>query len=456
MTKKRVVIVGGGFGGIWAARALEDADVSITLVDRENHHLFQPLLYQVATAGLAPAQIAVPIRAMLARQPNVRVVLDEARSVDLEARTLSLIDGEKLPFDYLIAATGAKTNYFGNDGWAKHAGGIKSLRDALRFREKLLLAFEAAEVETDPALRTALLTFVVIGGGPTGVEMAGAISELGRRVLTRDFRTIQPSDVRVVLVEMADRVLLPFAPSLSVKAKAQLEAIGVEVKLGVRVTRIDATGVQLGDDRIDARVVCWATGVMPTSFARALGVPLDRGGRVKVVEDCSAEGHPEIFALGDMAAFVPKGAERPLPGVAQVAMQMGEHAAKMIRADLAGRARSPFVYWDKGSMATIGRRRAILESGKLKLSGLIAWLGWSFVHVWYLIGFNRFSVMLTWMWSYLTWRRGSRLITTHIARRVDLTESAGEDAASSGDAGLERESSLVPAASTAPAPVSAK
>lgn len=422
--RKQVVIVGGGFGGITAARELEGADVDIVLVDRENHHLFQPLLYQVATAGLSPGQIAVPIRSVLGQQANVRVLLDEARAVDKENGTIELASGHVLDFDYLIAATGAKTNYFGNDAWAVHAGGIKSIRDALRFREKLLLAFEAAEVERDPETRKALLTFVVIGGGPTGVEMAGAISELGRHVLASDFKTIHPEDIRVVLVEMADRVLTPFSPELSVSAKRQLEEVRVEVRTGVRVTGIDASGLHLGDEFIPSKVICWATGVTPTSFAQKLGVPVDRAGRVKVASDCSVEGHGDIFAVGDMASFLPEGQERPLPGVAQVAMQMGQHVAASIRADLAGRPRTTFHYWDKGSMATIGRRRAILETGKVKLSGLLAWLGWCFVHVWYLIGFhNRLMVMLTWFWSYLTWKRGSRLITTHIARRVDLTET---------------------------------
>lgn len=432
-TRKHVVIVGGGFGGITAAQELEGADVDITVVDRENHHLFQPLLYQVATAGLSPGQIAVPIRQVLGGQANTQVILDEAREVDRENGTVTLASGHVLDFDYLIAATGAKTNYFGNDAWAQHAGGLKSIRDALRYREKLLLAFEAAEMEKDPEVRKALLTFVVVGGGPTGVEMAGAVSELGRHVLAADFKTIHPEDIRVVLVEMADRVLTPFSPELSESARRQLEEIRVEVRTGVKVTRIDENGLLIGDELIPSKVVCWATGVTPTSFAKHLGVPVDRGGRVKLAQDCSVEGHADIFALGDMASFVPEGQERPLPGVAQVAIQMGRHVAKMIRNDLAGRPRETFHYWDKGSMATIGRRRAILESGKVKLSGVLAWLGWSFVHVWYLIGFhNRLVVMWTWIWSYLTWKRGSRLITTHIARRID--PARGKASGSSGSA----------------------
>lgn len=425
-----VVIVGGGFGGLRAARALRKAKVRVTLVDRENHHCFQPLLYQVATASLSPGQIAVPIRGVLGAQTNTHVVLDEAREVDLASRTLHLRGGESLRYDYLIAATGAKTNYFGHDEWAKHAGGLKSLRDALRIREKVLLAFEEAEDEQDERRRRGLLTFVVIGGGPTGVEMAGAISELARQVLSDDFKRIKPEQIRVVLVEMAERVLTPFSPDLSEKAKRQLEELAVEVRTKVGVTDIDAKGVTLADgERIEAAAVVWATGVKPTSFAQHLGVPLHKSGRVLVDASCAVEGHPNVFAIGDMAYFLPEGATMPLPGVAQVAMQQGEHVARTILRELAGKPRERFTYFDKGSMATIGRSRAVLEAGKLKMSGLLAWLAWGLVHVFYLIGFhNRVVVMLTWMWSYLTFRRGARLITTHIARRkLPLDELDGGD-----------------------------
>ncbi|MFO0697008.1 MAG: NAD(P)/FAD-dependent oxidoreductase [Polyangiales bacterium] len=420
-SRPRVVIVGGGFGGLSAATELAGVDVDVVLVDRENHHLFQPLLYQVATAGLSPSQIAVPIRSIVSEQPNVHVVLDEAREVDLEKRTIALMSGSVLSFDYLVAATGAKTNYFGNDAWAKHASGLKSLRDALRIREKVLLAFEIAEEEKNTEIRRQLLTFVVIGGGPTGVEMAGAISELGRHVLAADFRTIKPEDIRVLLVEMADRVLTPFSPDLSAEAKEQLEQLGVEVRTGVKVSSIDEQGVVLGDgERIRSSVVVWATGVKPTSFAEKLGVELHPSGRVKVDASCAAIGHPNVFAVGDMAFFVPEGQERPLPGVAQVAIQQGRHVAHLIAAELRGRPRPAFRYFDKGSMATIGRSKAVVESGKLKMSGFFAWLAWCFVHVLYLIGFhNRILVMTTWIWSYLTWKRGARLITTHIAKRPD-------------------------------------
>jgi NADH dehydrogenase len=418
-TEPHVVIVGGGFGGLTAAKALRKAKVRVTLVDRENHHLFQPLLYQVATASLSPGQIAVPIRGVLGRQKNTHVVLDEAREVDLAAKTLKLRGGDVLSWDYLIAATGAKTNYFGHDEWAKYAGGLKSLRDALRIREKVLLAFEEAEDERDEKRRRGLLTFVVIGGGPTGVEMAGAISELARHVLSDDFKRITPSSIRVVLVEMADRVLTPFSPDLSEKAKKQLEELCVEVKTKVGVTEIDALGVTLADgERIEAAAVVWATGVKPTSFAQLLGVPLHKSGRVLVDASCAVEGHKNVFAVGDMAFFLPAGATMPLPGVAQVAIQQANHVVKSIKRDLEGKPRETFAYFDKGSMATIGRSRAVLEAGKLKMSGFLAWLAWGLVHVLYLIGFhNRVLVMLTWIWSYVTYRRGARLITTHIARR---------------------------------------
>jgi NADH dehydrogenase len=433
-TVPHVVIVGGGFGGLTVAKALRKAKVRVTLVDRENHHCFQPLLYQVATASLSPGQIAVPIRGVLGPQENTHVVLDEAREVDLSAHTLTLRGGDVLTWDYLVAATGAKTNYFGHDEWAKHAGGLKSLRDALRIREKVLLAFEEAEDERDEKRRKGLLTFVVIGGGPTGVEMAGAISELARQVLSDDFKRIKPDHIRVVLVEMADRVLTPFSPDVSAKAQRQLEDLGVEVRTKVGVTDIDALGVTLADgERIEAAAVVWATGVKPTSFAAMLGVPLHKSGRVLVDASCAAEGQKNVFAIGDMAFFLPEGAKAPLPGVAQVAMQQGEHVAKSIKRDLAGKPRETFSYFDKGSMATIGRSRAVVEAGKLKLSGLLAWLAWCFIHVIYLIGFhNRIVVMLTWLWSYMTFRRGARLITTHIARRklplAELDEVPASDA----------------------------
>lgn len=413
--RKKVVIVGGGFGGLAFARELKRAPVDVTIVDRENHHLFQPLLYQVATAGLSPGSIAVPIRSVVAKQKNVTVLLDEAIAIDYEKNRIELRDERFLEFDYLIAATGARTNYFGNDDWAKYAHGMKNLRDAIRIRERVLLAFEEAEVETDPERKKKLLTFVVIGGGPTGVEMAGAISELGRLVLTGDFRKINPEDIRVILVEMAPRVLGPFEPSLSEKAKLALEEIGVEVRVGTAVKDVKEERVLVGDEWIDAAIIVWASGVRPTSFAEKLGAPLDRGGRVIVEEDCSLPGRPNVFAVGDMASFTPEGAERPLPGVAPVAMQQGRYLAKLIKRELAGQPREPFRYVDKGTMATIGRGRAIAQTSKLKLSGVIAWLAWGLVHIAYLIGFrNRALVLFEWTWSLLTAKRGARIITANI------------------------------------------
>lgn len=413
--RKKVVIVGGGFGGLALARELRKLPVDVTIVDRENHHLFQPLLYQVATAGLSPGSIAVPIRSVVAKQKNVRVLLDEAISVDYEKRRVALRDERWLEFDYLVAATGARTNYFGNDDWAKYAHGMKNLRDAIRIRERVLLAFEEAEVEPDPLRQKKLLTFVVIGGGPTGVEMAGAISELGRLVLTGDFRNINPEDIRVILVEMAPRVLGPFDPSLSEKAKRALEEIGVEVRTGTAVKDVKEERVLVGDEWIDAAIIVWASGVRPTSFAEKLGGTLDRGGRVIVGQDCALVDRPNVFAIGDMASFTPEGEERPLPGVAPVAMQQGRYLAKLIKRELAGQQREPFRYVDKGTMATIGRGRAIAQTKKLKLSGLIAWLAWGLVHIAYLIGFrSRALVLFEWTWSLLTAKRGARIITANI------------------------------------------
>lgn len=413
--RKKVVIIGGGFGGLALARALKNTPVDITMIDRENHHLFQPLLYQVATAGLSPGAIAVPIRSVVAKQKNVSVLLDEAITIDYERNRVGLRDDRWIDFDYLVAATGARTNYFGNDDWAKYAHGMKNLRDAIRIRERVLLAFEEAEVEPDPERQKKLLTFVVIGGGPTGVEMAGAISELGRQVLTGDYRNINPDDIRVILVEMAPRVLGPFDPGLSEKAKIALEEIGVEVRTGTAVKDVQEERVLVGDEWIDAAIIVWASGVRPTSFAAKLGAPLDRGGRVIVGQDCSLSDRPNVFAIGDMASFTPEGAERPLPGLAPVAMQQGRYLAKVIKADLAGRPREPFRYVDKGTMATIGRGRAIAQTKKMKLSGLIAWFAWGLVHIAYLIGFrSRVLVLFEWTWSLLTAKRGARIITANI------------------------------------------
>jgi NADH dehydrogenase len=423
MTVPRVVIIGGGFGGLFAAKALKSAPVHVTLVDRTNHHLFQPLLYQVASAGLSPADIASPIRSILGKQENVDVQLATAVSIDLAKRKVTLADGE-LAYDYLILAAGAHTNYFGHAEWERHAPGLKSLEDAIEVRRRTLLAFEKAERTEDEAERRRLLTFVAIGGGPTGVELAGAFAELRRFVLPRDFRAIHPEEASVVLLEAGPRILPAFDPSLSQRAVDQLNDLGVVVRTGSMVTSIDDRGVVFKADengtkkeeRIDASTIVWTAGVAPTSLATSLGVPLDRQGRVVVGPDCSVPGHPEVFAVGDMAHFEPANAPgQPLPGVSQVAMQMAVFSARSIVATLKGKPRGTFRYFDKGIMATIGRSRAIAQVAfptSIKMSGFLAWLAWLFVHVWYLIGFrNRAIVLFEWFWSYVTYKRGARLIT---------------------------------------------
>ncbi len=425
--RKHVVIVGGGFGGLNAAMSLRKAPVRITLVDRTNHHLFQPLLYQVATAGLSPADIAVPIRSVLSKQKNTRVLLADAQGVDLKGKKLLLDKGE-VSYDYLILAVGATHNFFGHDDWATHALGLKTLQEALTVRERMLLAFEAAERASDPEVRRRLLTFVVIGGGPTGVEMAGAFSELARHVLARDFRAIDPSAARVVLIEAGPRILTAFPESLGAKAEKQLETLGVEVHKGAPVAHIDESGVAFKDgERLWASTVVWAAGIRGTAFAKNLGVELDRSGRVIVGTDCSVADHPEVFAIGDMAAMKDaKGVD--VPGLCPAAIQQGNYVAEMIRADIAGKPRKPFTYFDKGTMATVGRRRAIAKVNKIQLSGVIAWLAWMGIHVLFLIGFhNRFVVMFNWAWQYLTWKRGARLIT-HTSREEQrfLLEAAPE------------------------------
>ena len=410
--RKHVVVVGGGFGGIAVARALESASVHVTLIDRSNHHLFQPLLYQVAMAGLAPAEIAVPIRGVLRKQQNVRVLLDEVTGVDLASHRIATRACGPMEFDYLVLAPGAVNSYFGHDDWQQVAPGLKDLDDAVEIRRRVLLAFEAAEREPDPIVQRRHLTFVVIGGGPTGVELAGAIAELATFVLSRDFRAVRPDLTRVVLVEAGPRVLATFGPETSERARLNLAQMGIEVRTGVRVTAIDDAGVQMGDERIAASTVLWAAGVRASPLIAALGVPVDRGGRVSVAGDCSLPGHPCVFCIGDAAAFVPEAGQAPLPGVSPVAMQQGRFVARVIADDIEGRPRPTFRYVDKGSMATIGRKRAVAEIGKLRLSGFLAWLAWLSVHIFYLIDFrNRLFVLFDWAWSYFTYQRGSRLIT---------------------------------------------
>jgi NADH dehydrogenase len=409
MAEPRVVIVGGGFGGLTAAKALARAPVHVTLVDRTNHHVFQPLLYQVASAGLSPADIASPIRSILAHQPNVHVQLATVTGIDLVSKRVVLSDGE-IPYDYLVLAAGARTNYFGHPEWEPHAPGLKSLDDAIEVRRRTLLAFERAERVTDESERRRLLTFVAIGGGATGVELAGAFAELRRFVLREDFRSIHPEEARVILLEAGPRILPSFAEELSRKAVKQLEQLGVVVREGTRVTAIDERGVELGSERIDAATVVWAAGVEVSPIVKSLGVPLDPQGRVLVGDDLSIPGHPEAFAIGDLIHFEQDG--KPVPGVSQVAMQGGTFAARTIRGAIAGRPRGRFHYFDKGIMATIGRSRAVAEPFGFKLSGFIAWLAWLLVHIWYLIGFrNRAIVMFEWFWAYVTYKRGARLIT---------------------------------------------
>ena len=410
--RPRIVIVGAGFGGLAAAKALAGADADVTLVDRRNYHLFQPLLYQVATAGLSPAQIATPIRAIVADAANVRVLMGRVGGIDTARRIVRLGERE-LAYDYLVLATGARHSYFGRDEWEQAAPGLKKIDDATEIRRRILTAFERAESEDDPEKRRRLLNFVVIGAGPTGVEMAGAIAELARRALARDFRTIDPRQARIVLVEAGPRVLAAFPERLSAWTARALGKLGVEVMLGRAVTACDADGVVVGDERIPAATVIWAAGVAASPAAKWLGAEADRAGRVKVLSDLSVPGHPEIFAIGDTALSSDEGG-KPYPGLAPVAKQQGEYIARLLRARLAGRTPAgPFRYRDRGTMATIGRGAAVARfSERFQLTGFIAWLLWGLVHIFFLIGFrNRFTVLADWMWSYVTFQSGARLIT---------------------------------------------
>jgi len=414
--RKRVVIVGAGFGGLAAAKVLgsrdEGSPVDVTVIDRLNYFLFQPLLYQVAMAGLSATDVAYPIRAALHGRRNITVLLGEVTGVDVAGRAVRLEDGTALPYDYLIMAAGALTTYFGHDDWARFAPGLKDLDDALEVRRRVLSALEAAERAVDPAERQRQLTFVVVGGGPTGVELAGAIADLSRDILASDFKRLDRKAVRVVLVERNDRILTPFDPPLSAKARAQLEELGVEIRTGVGVEAIDAGSVRVAGETLKAGTVLWGAGVRPNPLTAALGVPLDRAGRVVVGPDCSVPGHPEIFVVGDMAAFTPEGASEPLAGISPVAMQEARLVAHNILAEVDGMVRRPFHYFDKGFMATIGRARAVAQLGRLRMSGLIAWLAWVFVHLWYLVGFrNRLTVFTNWIWAYLVSRHGARVIT---------------------------------------------
>jgi NADH dehydrogenase len=405
-----VVIVGGGFAGLWATRALANAPVRITLLDRGNHHLFQPLLYQVATAGLSAPDIAAPLRHILRRQRNATVLMGEAVAVDTAGKRIALADGTTLDYDFTLLATGATHAYFGHDEWAPHAPGLKTLDDALHIRRRILSAFERAEAEDDPAVRRALLTFAIIGGGPTGVELAGTLVEIARHTLRHEFRRIEPGDARVLLLEAGPRVLATFPESLSARARRQLERLGVEVRCGRPVSAIDAQGVSLGDERIAARTVLWAAGVAASPLARTLGVPLDRAGRVPLQPDLGVDGAPGVFVAGDLAS-VQRQDGRPVPGVAPAAKQMGRHIAMAIRARLAGKPSPPFRYRDFGNLATIGRMAAVVHLGRLRLSGALAWWFWLTAHIFFLIGFrNRLSVMLSWTWAYWSYQRAARII----------------------------------------------
>jgi NADH dehydrogenase len=416
----RVVIVGAGFGGLSAAKALAGRPFDVTVIDQHNYHLFQPLLYQVATAGLSPSDIAAPIRHVLNSQANANVMLGKVTGVDVAAREV-LAEGRRIPYDHLILATGAQHAYFGHGEWAAFAPGLKTIDDATYIRRRILLAFEKAETEPDPHERARLLNFVVVGGGPTGVETAGAIAELANRALAKDFRSIDPRCARIILVEAAPRLLTPFDPSLSEAARLALEQLGVNVRLGAPVTALNAEGVSIGAERIEARTVIWAAGVMASPAGLWLGAEVDRAGRVKVAPDLSVPGHPDIFVIGDTAALNDaKG--NPLPGVAPVAKQQGNYVAKLLTARHAGKSVPPFRYRDFGSLATVGRSRAVVQMAGLKLTGFLAWVLWSVAHIYFLIGFrNRLVVATNWLWNYLTFQRGTRLITGLEGARLEDT-----------------------------------
>jgi NADH dehydrogenase len=419
MSQPRVIIVGGGFAGLAAAKALRKTPAEVILIDRANHHLFQPLLYQVATAVLTPSQIATPIRTILRNQKNVTVIMGEVTGVDKERKQIIVSDADRqevpLAYDYLIIASGATHSYFGHNEFEEFAPGMKSVADAVSSRNRILQAFEQAEAEEDPTRHRDLLTFVLIGAGPTGVEMAGALAVLIRGSLKSEFRRINPASARIVLVDMAPRVLAQFSEDLSEAAKRRLEKLGVEVRLGHSVDRVDADGIVVGGERIPSKTVIWTAGVAPSPAGKWLKVETDRAGRVRVQNDVTVPGHPEIFVVGDTASFEENG--KPLPGVAQVAMQQGRYAGKVLRARITGRTPpGPFSYFDKGTMAVVGKGFAVLQSYKLRISGFVAWLAWAFVHLQFLATSSlRLTVFLQWVWTYFTGQRGSRLVVNHHA-----------------------------------------
>ena len=419
-SRPHVVIVGGGFGGLYAAKSLGNKPVRVTLVDRKNHHTFQPLLYQVATAGLSPGEIAVPIRGILSKYRNVEVLLGEVTNIDLKNKVLHLPPNElagdpgernEIPYDYLILATGASHNYFAHPEWAPLAPGLKTIEDATEIRRRVLLAFELAERSARLEQEQGPINFVIVGTGPTGVELAGTLVEIARRVLASDFRHINPARTRVILVEAGPRVLAAYPEDLSHSAERQLRKLGVEVITNAMVTSVSHDHVEIGDERIPSAVTLWSAGVAASSLGRKLGVPTDRAGRVIVDPDLTIPGYPNVFVIGDLASVKQKN-DTLVPGVAPAAIQMGKFAAKAVLSDLNRKPRQQFEYWDKGSLATIGRAAAVANLGRIHLSGYLAWLSWLFVHVFFLIGFkNRVLVMLEWAWSYITFQRGARLIT---------------------------------------------
>jgi NADH dehydrogenase len=419
-SKKRaphVVIVRAGFGGLYAARSLKGARVCLTVIDRCNYHVFQPLLYQVATAALSPDEIAQPIRSILRRQTNAQVLLGEATTIHLNARTVVLRDGE-VAYDYLILAAGAEANYFGHPRWKRWAIGLKSLEEALEILRRILLAFEKAEREPDEVKRRGVLTFVIVGGGPTGVELAGAIAEISHHVMVQDFRTITPKEASVVLVESGPRILPEYPEDLSAKAEAELKKMGVEVLSNSKVTSVQADAVFVGDHPIKTETALWAAGIEASSLGQSLGVPLDHKGRVLVESDLSLPGHPEVFVIGDLAAVCNEDGKH-VPGVAPAAIQAGRHAAENIRRACQGKPSKPFRYIDKGSLATIGRAFAVAFFRRIKLSGLLAWLTWLLVHIFFLIGFrNRLAVMIDWAWSYIADRRKARLMIGNVDKAL--------------------------------------
>ena len=411
MALPHVVIIGGGFGGLSAAKALRHRPVRVTLLDRNNYHLFQPLLYQVATAALSPGDIASPIRWIVRHAPNIRVLLGDAVSIDTDTRCVVLADGGRLSYDFLIVATGSSHTYFGHDEWARSAPGLKTLEDALHIRRRILLAFERAERETDAARRQELLTFVLVGGGPTGVELAGTLAEIARQTLRDEFRSIDPAQARIIVLEAGPTILASFAPKLRDAARASLVRLGVEVREGTPVTGVDEHGVTAAQERILAGTVLWTAGVAASPLVKSLNAPLDRAGRVRVSHDLSIPGHPEVFVIGDASLYT-DGGEHPLPGVAQVAIQEARHAAKNILRLLRRSPTERFVFYDKGSMAIVGRGAAIADLGWVRFSGFLAWLAWLFLHIVQLIGFrNRTAVLLQWAIAYLTMQRSVRLIT---------------------------------------------